>query len=51
MAEPYSIFISYAHEDERFKDQLVQHLAGINRQRLIASWVIGVRVTFLGHVP
>lgn len=35
---PYSIFISYAHEDERFKDELVQHLAGINRQGLIASW-------------
>lgn len=34
----YSIFISYAHEDEAFKDQLTQQLKGLQRQGLIAPW-------------
>ena len=38
MAGPYSIFISYAHEDESFKDQLTQHLAGLKASGRIAPW-------------
>ena len=38
MAGPYSIFISYAHEDESFKDQLTQHLAGLKAGGRIAPW-------------
>ena len=38
MAKPYSIFISYAHKDEEFKDQLAQHLTPSKRQGLIAPW-------------
>ena len=34
----YSIFISYAHQDEAFKDQLTQQLKGLQRQGLIAPW-------------
>jgi hypothetical protein len=34
----YSIFISYAHEDEIFKNQLTQQLKGLQRQGLIAPW-------------
>jgi hypothetical protein len=34
----YSIFISYAHEDEVFKNQLTQQLRGLQRQGLIAPW-------------
>ena len=34
----YTVFISYAHQDEPFKDQLTQQLRGLQRQGLIASW-------------
>ncbi|MBL8527944.1 MAG: SUMF1/EgtB/PvdO family nonheme iron enzyme, partial [Burkholderiales bacterium] len=34
----YSIFISYAHEDEPFKNALVQQLKGLRRQGLISPW-------------
>jgi hypothetical protein len=34
----YSIFISYAHEDEAFKNALTQQLKGLQRQGLIAPW-------------
>lgn len=34
----YSIFISYAHEDEAFKNALVQHLGGLKRRGLIDPW-------------
>lgn len=34
----FTIFISYAHQDEAFKDQLTQQLKGLQRQGLIAPW-------------
>lgn len=38
MTEALSIFISYAHADEPFKDQLLSHLIGLQRKKLIKSW-------------
>ena len=35
---PPKLFISYAREDEQFKDQLVEHLEGLRQQGVIASW-------------
>jgi hypothetical protein len=32
------IFISYAHEDEEFKDQLVKMLAGLHRRGIVDAW-------------
>ena len=34
----FTIFISYAHQDESFKEQLTQQLKGLQRQGLIAPW-------------
>jgi len=33
-----SVFISYAHEDEYFKNELLKHLEGIKRNKLITTW-------------
>ena len=35
---PPKLFISYAREDEEYKNQLVKHLKGLARQGVIASW-------------
>ncbi|HYY97261.1 MAG TPA: toll/interleukin-1 receptor domain-containing protein, partial [Pyrinomonadaceae bacterium] len=35
---PPKLFISYAREDEEYKDQLVEHLEGLVQQGVIASW-------------
>src|SRR5215218_2838519 len=35
---PPKLFISYAREDEGYKDQLVVHLKGLTRRGVIASW-------------
>ena len=32
------VFISYAHEDEAFKDKLVKMMAGMQRRGVIATW-------------
>ena len=32
------LFISYSHRDERYREQLGTHLAGLRRQGLIADW-------------
>jgi lambda repressor-like predicted transcriptional regulator len=32
------LFISYSHRDERHREQLVTHLAGLRRQGVIADW-------------
>jgi TIR domain-containing protein len=32
------LFISYSHRDERYREQLVTHLAGLRRQGIIADW-------------
>lgn len=36
--EPLSVFISYAHADAPFKDQLLTHLAILRRKNLLKSW-------------
>jgi len=32
------VFLSYAHQDEEFKDKLLSHLSPLRRQGLIESW-------------
>ena len=32
------VFYSYAHEDERLRKKLEQHLASLQQQQLIAGW-------------
>ncbi|MCF6366596.1 MAG: toll/interleukin-1 receptor domain-containing protein [Bacteroidales bacterium] len=34
----YKIFISYTHKDEKFKEQLIVHLASLKRLGLIKEW-------------
>jgi len=38
MPSPVKIFISYAHEDETYKDELITHLVPLERENLIDSW-------------
>src|SRR5689334_5588452 len=33
-----SVFISYSHKDAAWKDRLVTHLAGLQRQGLLSFW-------------
>jgi TIR domain len=35
---PFSVFISYSHQDEWLKKELVQHLSGLKRNGLIDLW-------------
>lgn len=32
------IFISYAHEDEKYKDKLIKHLSSLKRRNIIEEW-------------
>ena len=36
--EPVKVFISYSHKDERFREQLQEHLYAAKRQGLIEDW-------------
>src|ERR1700674_5538908 len=39
--EPHNsveVFYSYAHEDEKLRDELVKHLANLRRQGVITEW-------------
>jgi hypothetical protein len=36
--KPAEVFVSYAHEDEALKGELLRHLASLRRQGLIAPW-------------
>jgi hypothetical protein len=36
--EPVKLFISYSHKDERFREQLQEHLIALKRQRLVEAW-------------
>ena len=36
--QPLSLFVSYSHEDERFRKRLEKHLALLRRQGLISEW-------------
>lgn len=38
LAAPMKIFISYAHKDEPFKDELVTMLTGLQRRGVIEAW-------------
>ncbi|MEM9007435.1 MAG: tetratricopeptide repeat protein [Cyanobacteria bacterium P01_F01_bin.86] len=38
VASPLSVFISYSHRDEDYKDDLVVHLASLKRQGKILAW-------------
>jgi len=35
---PYEVFISYAHEDRPYLNELIAHLDILQRQKLIATW-------------
>ena len=35
---PLKIFISYSHRDEKFKDELVRMLAGLQRRGIVDTW-------------
>jgi tetratricopeptide (TPR) repeat protein len=37
-AEPVEVFFSYAHEDERLRDELAKHLSILERNGIIAGW-------------
>src|SRR5262249_10929840 len=37
-SRPLNVFISYAHEDEPFKDRLIKHLAILQHEQLISAW-------------
>jgi TIR domain len=36
--EPVKVFISYSHKDERYREQLKEHLYAAKRQGLIEDW-------------
>src|SRR3712207_1718248 len=36
--EPVKLFISYSHKDERFREQLEEHLHALKRRGLIEDW-------------
>lgn len=36
--KPKNIFISYSHQDEKFKDQLIVHLSSLKRRGVIKEW-------------
>jgi len=35
---PVEVFYSYAHEDEKLRDELTKHLANLKRQGIITQW-------------
>jgi hypothetical protein len=37
-SQPIEVFISYAHQDEELRDQLLTYLAMLEHQKLIAPW-------------
>ncbi len=38
MPTPVKVFISYAHKDERFKDELLAMLASLQRRKILKVW-------------
>jgi hypothetical protein len=36
--EKIKLFISYAHDDETYKDELIKHLSGLKRNGVIEEW-------------
>lgn len=37
-SKPVKVFVSYAHKDEAYKDELLEHLSGLRRQGFIEQW-------------
>jgi hypothetical protein len=35
---PLKLFISYCHQDEKYKDQLMNHLSSLKRRNIIKEW-------------
>jgi hypothetical protein len=35
---PVRVFISYAHKDEKLKDELLEHLSGLKKNEIISDW-------------
>ena len=35
---PVEVFLSYAHKDEKLREQLEKHLSGLKRQGVISDW-------------
>ena len=53
---PVKLYFSYSHKDKRMKDELVMHLAPLQRQgmihtRLLYFAISGVNVILLGPIP
>ena len=38
MTEPFEVFFSYSHRDEKMRDQLADHLTALQRQGVIRNW-------------
>ena len=38
MSEPIKVFISYSHRDDELKQELLTHLKGLERQKIIKLW-------------
>src|SRR5258708_508215 len=38
---PFSVFISYSHQDKKFRQELDKHLSNLKRQNIITSWYDG----------
>jgi hypothetical protein len=38
---PFSVFISYSHQDRTFREELEKHLSNLRRQNVITSWYDG----------
>ncbi|MGB8702645.1 MAG: toll/interleukin-1 receptor domain-containing protein [Thermosynechococcaceae cyanobacterium] len=38
MSEPVKVFLSYSHQDEALRQELVSHLSGLQRQGIIELW-------------
>jgi hypothetical protein len=50
---PVEVFISYAHKDEAFKDELLVHLSNLRRQNVISAWhdrMIGEGTEWAGQI-
>ena len=38
---PFSVFISYSHQDRALREELETHLSNLRRQNVITSWYDG----------
>lgn len=36
--KPIKLFISYSHQDEKFKEQLANHLSSLKRRKIVNEW-------------